>query len=276
MVAAIFELNKVNYSYLPGRTALSNIGLRITPGESVAILGPNGSGKSTLLKLLDGLIAPDSGRFKAFGQEIDAAILERGEFARYFRSQISFVFQDSDIQLFSATVIEDIIFGPLQLGLNSQEALARAEELMDLLGISELKDRSPNQLSGGEKKKVAIAGSLAINPSVLLLDEPTNNLDPKSRVWLYELIDNLSQAGKTILISTQDLELAKLVTLRTVVIDNYHKLAADDATDKIIANQKLLLDANLIHEHVHYHDGKTHAHSHSHFGRHFHPHDKQG
>jgi len=275
MATPIFELENVNFSYLPGAASLSDIGLRIMPGESVAVIGPNGSGKSTLLKLLDGLIFADSGRFRAFGQAINEDILEKGEFARFFRSHISFVFQDSDIQLFSPTVIEDIIFGPLQLGLGNQEALERARDIMELLGITKLKDASPNQLSGGEKKKVALAGSLAINPSILLLDEPTNNLDPKSRVWLYELLGGLSRSGKTIILSTQDLELAKLASKRCVVINQTHHLAADGATAQVLADKKMLLGVNLIHEHTHAHGVKIHAHSHYHGNEHLHRHDEE-
>ncbi|KKL54924.1 hypothetical protein LCGC14_2260570, partial [marine sediment metagenome] len=183
------------------------------------------------------------------------------------------VFQDSDIQLFSPTVIEDLMFGPLQLGLSKEEAASRVRDLLTVFNIDKLKDCSPNNLSGGEKKKVAIATSLSVNPDVILLDEPTNNLDPKTRVWLYQLLDKLASIGKTVILSTQDLELAKVFAERIVVMDEDHKIAAVDSAEKILADKDLLLEVNLIHEHIHYHKGNTHVHPHNH-GK-GHKHNKQ-
>lgn len=264
MSQPVFQLKNLSFSYAENRLGLSDINLDINSNERLAILGANGSGKSTLLKILNGLIFPNAGQFSAFSQLINEDILEKGEFASYFRSKVAFVFQDSDIQLFSATVFEDLTFGPLQLGLSQKEATSRANDLLEMLKIEKLKNNSPNNLSGGEKKKVAIATSLSTNPDVLLLDEPTNNLDPKTRVWLHQLLNDLSISGKTIILSTQDLQLAKIFAKRAVVLSESHNIAADDKADNILDNKSLLLEVNLIHEHLHYHDDLAHAHPHDH------------
>ena len=269
----VFHLENVCYSYDQNTLALKDINLDVMPNERLVFLGVNGSGKSTLLKLLNGLIFPNSGRFKAYEHYITEELLDKGEFATFFRSQVGFVFQDSDIQLFSPTVIEDLMFGPLQLGLSKEEAASRVRDLLKVFNIDKLKDCSPNNLSGGEKKKVAIATSLSVNPDVILLDEPTNNLDPKTRVWLYQLLDKLASIGKTVILSTQDLELAKVFAERIVVMDEDHKIAAVDSAEKILADKDLLLEVNLIHEHIHYHKGNTHVHPHNH-GK-GHKHNKQ-
>ncbi|HDZ86300.1 hypothetical protein LCGC14_1786580 [marine sediment metagenome] len=258
----IFQLENVCFSYDQDWLSLKNISLDILPDQRLVILGVNGSGKSTLLKLLNGLIFANSGQFKAFGHRVNEELLENGEFATFFRSQVAMVFQDSDIQLFSPTVLEDLMFGPLQLGLSKEQAASRVSDLLKMFSIDKLKNCSPNNLSGGEKKKVAIATSLSTNPDVIMLDEPTNNLDPRTRVWLYQLIDRLANIGKTIILSTQDLELAKVFAQRIVVMDEEHKIVAVDSAEKILADKDLLLEVNLIHEHVHNHSGKDHIHPH--------------
>jgi cobalt/nickel transport system ATP-binding protein len=268
----MFKLNNVYFSFDENKYVLENINLSIFSGERLAILGANSSGKSTLLKLLNGLIFPNSGQFSAFSQPVNEEILEGGQFATLFRSKIAFVFQDSDIQLFSATVFEDLTFGPLQLGLSKEEATLRANNLLEMLKIEKLKKISPNNLSGGEKKRVAIATSLSTNPDVLLLDEPTNNLDPKNRVWLYHLLDDLAKSGKTIILSTQDLEMARVFAERVVVLNEEHKIVADGKTEEILEDKDLLLSINLIHEHLHYHEDLGHIHPHSHSQEHHHKH----
>lgn len=268
---SLFSLKNISYHYPGGQLALQNIDLTVNSGERLILLGANGSGKSTLLKLLDGLIFADQGEFLAFGQPITEDLLEEGEFAEMFRRRVAFVFQDSEIQLFSPTVFEELTFGPRQLDIEPEQAEQRARDLLEMLAITDLQDRQPHQLSGGQKKKVAIAGSLAINPDVLLLDEPTNNLDPRTQVWLFELLAELSQAGKTIILATQDLDFAARFAERVVVMDEEHQIVAEDTdVEKILADEKLLLAANLIHEHqsrygkiVHHHprSGRDHFHS---------------
>jgi cobalt/nickel transport system ATP-binding protein len=268
----IFDLKAVSYSYPNGQVGLNNINFTVSEGEVVVLLGCNGSGKSTLLKLLDGLIFPNKGIFSAFGKQINKHSFENESFSQFFRRQISLVFQDSDIQLFSPTVYEELAFGPLQLGMPDEKVRERIEEIMNLLEIAKLKDKEPHQLSGGEKKKVAIASVLTVSPSILLLDEPTNNLDPRTKAWLIELIDKLGNSLKTVIASTQDLEFARRVADRIVVIGENHQVVADDDSEIILADTKLLTSANLIHKHWHQHDGYAHQHFHVHDEKHAHSH----
>lgn len=240
---------EVSYRYHPSITALEGINLVIYPGESVTILGANGSGKSTLLHLLDGLNFPCSGTIKAYGEALTEEKLENDEFRRYFRSRVGFVFQNPDIQLFCPTVFEELAFGPLQLGLPPAEVKNRVDDVLDMLSISLLRDRSPNQLSDGEKKKVAIASVLTLNPQVLLMDEPTSSLDPRTRYWFTELIGELRKAEKTIVISTHELSVVAKVSSRVLVLTEEHVIAADGPPAKVIKDHELLHKANILHEH---------------------------
>ena len=184
--SAAFALSGVSYAYAEGVDALVDVSLRIERGERVAVLGANGSGKSTLIEMLDGLLFPQSGRFEAFGQPVTEAAL-RATGVAFASAAGSGHFQNSDAQLFSPTVRDEIAFGPLQMGLPVAKMEERIEDIAALLEIGKLLDRPPYQLSGGEKKKVAIASSLAVNPEVLLLDKPTTGLDPRSQYWLVAL-----------------------------------------------------------------------------------------
>lgn len=272
----IFELENVNYAYLNKFPALRDINLSINRGEQIVFLGSNGSGKSTLLKILNGLYFPSSGKIRAFGQLLTEEIMDGagGEFTKYFREKVGFVFQDSDVQLFSPIVWDEIAFGPLQLDLPIDEVERRVKDVIEMLGIENLKDRAPYTLSGGEKKKVAIASVLSLNPDVLLLDEPTNGLDPRTQRWLVELMQELRNAGKTIITATHDLSIVEEIADRVIVLSEDHKIAADDTPDAILSNIDLLLSVNLIHEHTHKHYGIIHKHLHAHSAEHEHEHAK--
>ncbi len=271
-MSALFELKKVSYLYAGRVAALGEVGLAINEGEQIAILGANGSGKSTLLKLLDGLIFPTSGEIKAFGKRLSEELMDRdgGGFSQMFRKRVGLVFQNSDIQLFCPTVLDEILFGPRQLDMQKEEAEERASEVMEMLNIEHLKSRAPYNLSGGEKKKVAIASVLSVNPEVLLLDEPTGGLDPKTQSWLVELLLELKKAGKTIVIATHDLEIAEVVSDRNVVFSEDHAVVADGKAGEILSNTELLLKVNLIHEHYHKNRGTLHRHIHRHAFGHVH------
>ena len=247
MIRPVFELKEVTYSYAGEIVALDGIDLAIQAGEALVILGANGSGKSTLLRLLDGLLFADRGTVAAFGEPLTEERLEKADFRRSFRSRVGFLFQNPDVQLFSPTVREEIAFGPLQLGLAQDEARERVEDILAWLGLGVLAERSPLQLSGGEKKKVAIAAVLAMNPQVLLLDEPTAALDPRSRHWFLELAAELGRIGKTVVTATHDLELAERTGTRLVVVGETHRIAADGAPARLLADRDLLVGANLIH-----------------------------
>ncbi len=271
----VFHLEDVSFNYSGGRPALNQINLSLAKAEKLVILGPNGCGKSTLLKIFDGLLFPTSGSFTAFGQTVTEEVLERGEFATDFRRWVAFVFQDSDIQLFSSTVLEEVSFGPLQLDIAPNAAVARAEEILKMLDLIHLKDSQPHQLSGGEKKKVALASSLATGPEILLADEPTNNLDPRSKSWLIDLLNQLGEAGKTIVLATQDLEVAAQFATRAVILDQDHKIVADGSPADLLADKELLEKVNLIHEHWHEHGDKSHQHEHTHRDEHDHDHTRE-
>ncbi len=246
----VYELTDIHYRYHAAIPALEGISLSIFPGESVTFLGANGSGKSTLLHLLDGLIFPDSGTIKAFDEVLTEEKLETDAFRCFFRSRVGYVFQNPDIQLFCPTVFDEVAFGPLQLGLPAGEVTRRVEDTLAMLGITSLKERTPNHLSGGEKKKVAIASVLSLNPQVLLLDEPTNALDPRTRYWFIELVGQLRKAGKTIITTTHELSLAAQISSRVLVLTEEHAIAADGTAQEVIRNHELLHKANILHEHV--------------------------
>lgn len=275
-MSAIFELCDVSYSYMGKFDALKNINLKIEQGEQVSILGSNGSGKSTLLSIIDCLIFPTTGKFKAFGKTVDEdAIdtLEDNDFRQYFRKKVGFVFQNPDIQLFSSSVYDEICFGPLQLDMAKDEVRARVEELMSFMEITKLRDRAPHTLSGGEKKKVCIASVLANNPDVLLLDEPTAGLDPRTQLWLIELLQELAKLGKTVIIATHDLDIVDQISHRAVVMGENHSLLVDKEAKTVLSDLDLLLASNLIHRHMHRHGTVLHQHLHDHEQDHRHSHN---
>ena len=267
---ADFELSGVRLEYRAGVPALDGIDLTIGCGEHVAIAGANGSGKSTLLKMLDGLVFPSAGSVRAFGQPLTEDALEDPEFRFEFRSRVGFVFQDADVQLFCSNAFDELAFGPLQLGLAEAEVRERVAEVAEQLRIEILLDRAPYTLSGGEKKRVAIASVLTMRPHVLLLDEPTNALDPRSQVWLLDVLEEWRRAGNTVVIATHDLSIAAESADRLIVLSEQHGICADGTPDDVLAQRDLLLEVNLIHEHAHRHRGTPHEHPHGHGDAHTH------
>ncbi len=265
-MTTVFRLQNVVYSYAYGPPVLNNLTLDFSAGERTVILGANGTGKSTLLSLLDGLVFAKTGAISAFEKTLSEEVLRDNDFSREFRKKVAFVFSNPDVQLFSSTVWDEIAFGPLQLGLSRAEIRDVVDRQLESLRIADLRDRAPHTLSDGQKKKVAIASSLAADPEVLLLDEPTNGLDPRTQVWLIELLHELHQKGTTIISATHDLSIAGDIAERAVVIAEDHTLAADGAFQDVITNDELLLKVNLIHEHAHYHGDTAHVHRHGHYG----------
>jgi cobalt/nickel transport system ATP-binding protein len=271
---SIFELRDVSFAYDGKVKALDGINLYIKAGERVAILGSNGSGKSTLLKLLDGLYYADSGETCAFGAPLTEEAFRDDEFNFSFRRRVGLVFQDSDVQLFSPSVWDDIAFAPLQLGLTRDDVIARVDAALAALRIDKLRDRAPHRLSGGEKKRVALASVLSLNPDVWLMDEPTAGLDPRSQSWLVDFIIEQGRAGKTIVTATHDLNIVESIADKVYVIDEDHHVVAQGTPDEILSNHSLLIACNLMHEHRHRHkDGEAeHAHPHIHIPLHEHAH----
>jgi cobalt/nickel transport system ATP-binding protein len=258
----LLVVEDLRFSYLGRFPALDGVTMRVARGEKVALLGANGCGKSTLLKVLDGLIVPDSGTFTAFGSSVTDENLEDEQFNQGFRSRVGFIFQNSDAQVFSPTVREEIAFGPLNMAMSKEQVTQRVEDTMAMLGITDLADRAPYQLSGGQKKRVAIASVLVMNPEVLLFDEPTAALDPRTQQWLMELIVELNRAGKTIVLATHDLDTLDVLADRCVVFSEAHRIAGMGTPQEILGARDLLLGVNLIHEHSHWHAGVEHNHDH--------------
>ena len=268
-MSAQFVLSDIRHEYRAGVCTLADINLTIEAGEHVALVGANGSGKSTLLKMLDGLVFPSAGTATALGHNLTEDALEDPAFRREFRSQVGFVFQEADVQLFCATAFDELAFGPLQRGLAENEVRSRVIEVSRQLRIEKLLERPPYTLSGGEKKRVAIASVLTMQPQVLLLDEPTNALDPRSQVWLLDVLEEWRVAGRTVVISTHDLSAAEETCQRMVVLSEEHRIVADGTPSEVLAQHELLLEVNLLHEHAHRHRGSTHEHPHGH--GHLHP-----
>ncbi|SDY42117.1 cobalt/nickel transport system ATP-binding protein [Amycolatopsis xylanica] len=244
MAEPLLRCENLRFAYLGRFTALDGVSLEVHAGERLALLGANGCGKSTLLKILDGLLFPDSGRYTAFGHEVTEDLLEDEQFSAAFRGRVGFVFQNSDAQVFSPTVTEEVAFGPAQLGLSPAETEGRVADVLAMLGITGLADRTPFQLSGGQKKKVAIASVLAMNPEILLFDEPTAALDPRSRRWLIDLIEQLAAAGKTIVHATHDLDVLPRIADRCVVFGEDHRVAGTGSPDDL--DPALLEQVNLV------------------------------
>jgi cobalt/nickel transport system ATP-binding protein len=265
----IMQLHNVSFEYLTNEPVLKDINLDIYTGEKLVILGANGSGKSTLQKILNGLIFPSEGEYKAFGELVTEETLDDEQFSEAFRKRIGFIFQNSDAQLFSANVWEEIAFGPLQMKLDFNEVNNRVNEVIQMLGLETLQDRPPYKLSGGEKKKVAIASILSMNPEVLILDEPTNGLDPRTQRWLINLLLELNKAGKTLITCTHNLDIVDEIADRVLVFSEEHTIATQGSPQDILSNKELLLSVNLIDEHYHRHvhkfdSNENHSHYHSH------------
>jgi cobalt/nickel transport system ATP-binding protein len=259
----LFEVDRVTYRYQQ-QTALRDLSLTITEGTRVALLGANGSGKSTLLRLLDGLVFPSSGEIRFRGTELIEEHFGDDAFAYDFRRQVGLVFQNPDVQLFSPTVIDEVAFGPLQLRWKKAEVRERVDEILNRLGIFHLKNRIPHRLSGGEKKKVALASVLVLDPAVLLLDEPTAALDPRSHSQLIDLLIEWSGGVKSVITATHDLGDLEDIADRCYVLDA-GQLVAELSPSDVLHDAELLRRTNLIHAHRHRHgSGELHSHPHLH------------
>lgn len=272
MAEPVFSLKNVGYSYPGDIVAIKDLTLDINKGERAAIIGANGTGKSTLLTLLDALIFPNSGSITAFGKEITERALRDAETQRDFRKRVGFVFQNPDVQLFCPTVQEDIVFGPLQLGVDPAEIRKRLGAIAEKIRISHLLDRSPHQLSIGEKKKAAIASVLIMEPEVLLLDEPTAGLDPQTMRDIIDVLDQAHKAGKTVVFATHDLHIVEEIADVVHVFGDSKTIIRSGKAEEILADNQFLQANNLVHVHVHRHLGVKHVHPHDHSHTHDHPH----
>ncbi len=263
-MAPLFKVRNVSFHY-DGIPALRGLSLEIPCGEGVALLGANGSGKSTLLRLLDGLHFPSHGSVSFDGQDLTPQLLQRDQFALPFRRRVTLVFQNPDVQLFNPTVFDEVAFAPLQLQWPKEKILAKVSATLELMGIAHLRDRPPYRLSGGEKKRVALASVIVLDPEVLLLDEPTSTLDPRTQSHVIDLIQEWKGSSKTVITATHQLEMVEDIADRVVVLEE-GRVAASGTPAEILANHELLLRANLVHAHRHSHG--TYVHSHPHFHSH--------
>ena len=258
----LFDLNTVTCQY-PETTALDGVTLSIAAGERVVILGANGSGKSTLLRLLDGLEHPSGGTVSFDGTELTETSLASEPFAFNFRRRVGMVFQNPDVQLFNPTVFDEIAFGPLQMRWPMDRIADRIQCAMADMEITHLKDRSPHRLSGGEKKRVALASILILSPDVLLLDEPTTALDPRSQSHMIDFLA-AGDGTQTTVTATNDLSILEEIADRCYVLDQ-GRLAAQGSPQEILADEPLLRRTRLLHVHRHHHtSGVVHSHPHRH------------
>jgi cobalt/nickel transport system ATP-binding protein len=256
----IFDVRAASLS-VEGRPVLRDLSFSVAGGERVVVLGVNGCGKSTLLRLLDALAFATGGEIRYGGAPLDARSLGDPAFRRRFRGEVGFLFQNVDAMLFNPTVADEIAFGPRQLGLDDVDG--RVARQADLLGLTGLLGRPPFELSGGEKKRVALAALLACDPRVLLLDEATANLDP---AWAGRLVDLLAgRPDLTVIAATHNLSVAEELGSRALLIATDRPgLLFDGPTSALLRDPMLLVRSGLAHRHHHTHGGTDHAHFHVH------------
>ncbi|MFQ5554335.1 MAG: energy-coupling factor ABC transporter ATP-binding protein [Acidimicrobiia bacterium] len=230
MIAPALEVAALEFAYPDGQEALAGVALRVDVGERVALLGPNGAGKTTLALHLNGILSARSGSVRIGNLDLGPGSL------REIRKRVGLVFQDPDDQLFMPTVREDVAFGPANLGLSGEQLVQRTAEALTSVDASELGDRAPHHLSGGERRRAALATVLAMEPDVLVLDEPTAGLDPAGRREIATVLDGLAV---TQLVITHDLPFALEVCERSVIMDG-GVVVADGATVDLLGNESLL------------------------------------
>ncbi len=234
----ILQARDLRYSYGEKRMALNGVSMDIAQGEKIAVLGSNGAGKSTFFLHLNGVLSPDSGeiRFR------DTAITRKT--VNELRRHVSIVFQNADDQIIASTVREEVSFGPVNLKLPRDEVAARVEEALDYMNLSAFRDRPPHYLSGGEKKRVSIADVIAMRPELILFDEPTASLDPLNAELLEQVLDRLSAGGKTILLSTHDVDFAYRWAERLVVFHD-GRIIADGDPLRVFQDRAVIRQASL-------------------------------
>jgi len=242
----LFDVANASFAYPGFPNSLAGVSFGIDRGSRTALLGANGSGKSTLLFLLDGLYFPSTGSVSFNGTKLTEKILDSKVFGHEFRRQVGFLFQNSDAQLFCPTVFDELCFGPLQMGMPKLEIIQRAEDTLKLLRLEDFRDRSPQALSAGQKKTVALASLLTSAPSVLLMDEPTAGLDPRSQALLLDLLDALHESGTTLVTATHDIHLLSEIAERAVVLGEDHAVAFNGPVKDALADEELLLKTNLM------------------------------
>ena len=235
---AIVHVDCVSHRYPDGTEGIHNMCFSVYPKEIVTLCGPNGAGKSTLIEHINGLMMPDKGRIRVFGMDIDKKNVSA------IRKLVGLVFQDADSQLFSPTVMDDVMFGPLNLGLSVEEARKRAEWALDVVGMKET-NKIPHYLSGGQKRLVAIAGILAMKPQILVVDEPTGDLDPSNAKRIEDILRSLRDGhGISVVIALHDMDMAARLADRVCIVRG-GSVIAEGKPEDILYDEKLLQSAGL-------------------------------
>jgi len=232
------EVNRLAYAYADGHQALFGVDFKVSRGQRVALLGPNGAGKTTLVMHLNGILTAGHGEVRIDGQLVDTTDKQS---LKAIRSRVGIVFQDPDDQLFMPTVREDVAFGPRNMGISGPELDSIVDQALVRVGMLEFADRPPHHLSFGQRRRVALATVLVMNPEILVLDEPSSNLDPASRRELSEIIKSLET---TLLMVTHDLPYAYELCERSLILSG-GQIVADDSTYNILTNTSLMSSHRL-------------------------------
>jgi cobalt/nickel transport system ATP-binding protein len=259
----VFDVRGVSYRYqrVP---ALNGLSMFVGRGERVALLGANGSGKSTLLRLLAGLGFAEQGDVSFCGESLTEKRFQDEAFFYGFRRRVGLVFQNPDIQLFNPSVFDEVAFGPLQLHWPKAQIRERVEAALHAMGISHLRDRAPHRLSGGEKKRVALASVLITDPEVILLDEPSAALDPLSQAQIVDLLTSWKNGAKTVIIATHNLDTLEDIADRCYVFEG-GRIAGEGTPLAVLHDVSLLERTSLVRVQQHVHDSdEMHPHPHLH------------
>jgi cobalt/nickel transport system ATP-binding protein len=236
----VLETKDVSYKYPDGTSALENVNFHAPKGEIVALLGPNGAGKSTLFLHFNGILKPSFGTVLVENNPLN---YDKKNIMQV-RQKVGIVFQNPDDQLFAPTVQEDVAFGPLNMGLEPEEVERRVTESLERVGMAGYEKKPPHHLSGGQKKRVAIAGILAMNPEIMVLDEPTSGLDPKGASQILRILYDLNQEGMTIVISTHDVDLVPLYASQVYIISEGH-IIKEGTAKEVFDDVKTIREVNL-------------------------------
>ncbi len=239
-MTTILETKDLVYSYPDGTEAIRNVNIKINKGEMISLLGPNGAGKSTLFLHFNGIIEPTSGTV-----EIEGETLEYNKKSLLAaRQKVGIVFQNPDDQLFAPTVLEDVSFGPMNMGLSEEEVKTRSMDALKKVGMEKYADKPPHHLSGGQKKRVAIAGILSMDPEIMVLDEPTSGLDPNGASSIMQLLYDLNNEGMTIIISTHDVDLVPMYSDDVKVIIN-GQIIKEGNCREVFSDRSVMEEADL-------------------------------
>ena len=236
----VIETKDITYEYPDGTKALDKVNFNVDEGKIVALLGPNGAGKSTLFLHFNGILSPSTGSVLID----DESVKYNKKDLMQVRQKVGIVFQNPDDQLFAPTVLEDVAFGPMNMGLPKEEVEIRVKEALLRVGMEGFEKKPPHHLSGGQKKRVAIAGILAMKPKIMVLDEPTSGLDPKGASQILRLLYKLNHEGITIVISTHDVDLVPLYASKVYIISK-GKIIKEGTAPEVFEDVKTIRGANL-------------------------------